>query len=139
MPTPFPPSPPHSTEAERTTIGALLVDPDRIVDVAPAIQSNDFFDPTSRKVFEAIRRLYDDRKPIDFVTVADALKGDNAIEALGGSAFLAGLASNVPTSSHAAHYAAIVRDIGPDGGASDVTGTRTWHSLSIKLLIPDVE
>jgi replicative DNA helicase len=110
MPTPFPPSPPHSTDAERTTIGALLMDPERIVDVAPTVQAHDFFDPTYRKVYEAIRRLYDDRKPIDFVTVAEVLRGDNTIDALGGSAFLADLAANVPTSSHAAHYAGIVRD-----------------------------
>src|SRR5439155_21102564 len=109
MPT-QPPSPPHSTDAERTTIGALLMDPDRIVDVAPAVQARDFYDPTYRKVFAAIRRLYDDRKPIDFVTVAEVLRGDDRIEALGGSAFLAGLAANVPTSSHAVEYAGIVRD-----------------------------
>jgi replicative DNA helicase len=109
MPT-SPPSPPHSTDAERTTIGALLLDPERIVDVAPAVQAHDFYDPTYRKVFAAIRRLYDDRKPIDFVTVAEVLRGDDTIEALGGSAFLAGLAANVPTSTHAVEYAGIVRD-----------------------------
>jgi replicative DNA helicase len=104
------PTRPHSTEAERTTIGALLVDPDRIIDVAPTVQPEDFFDPTYRLIYEAIRRLYEERKPIDFITVADALRGEQNIQALGGSAFLAGLADNVPTSSHAAHYAAIVRD-----------------------------
>jgi len=101
---------PHNLEAERTTIGALLLDPERIVDVAPAVQAEDFYDPTYRKIFEAIRGLYDDRKPIDFVTVAAVLRGDEKIDALGGSAFLAGLASNVPTSAHAAQYAAIIRD-----------------------------
>ena len=70
----------------------------------------DFYDPTFRKVYAAIRRLYDDRKPIDFVTVAEALRGDGKIQAIGGSAFLASLASNVPTSSHAVEYAGIVRD-----------------------------
>src|SRR5205809_8128925 len=95
---------PHSVDAERTVLGALLLDPERIVDVAPAIQAKDFYDPTFRKVYAAIRRLYDDRKPIDFVTVAEVLRGDDKIEALGGSAFLASLASNVPTSSHAVEY-----------------------------------
>src|SRR5450631_317560 len=90
---------PHNLEAERTTIGALLLDPDRIVDVAPEVQPGDFFDPIHRKIFEAILKLYEDRKPIDFVSVAEALRGDEAINAIGGSAFLAGLAGNVPTSA----------------------------------------
>lgn len=101
---------PHSTDAERTAIGALLLDPDRIVDVVPVIQAVDFFDPTYRTIYEAIRRLHDDRKAIDYVTVAEALKGDKTIDALGGSAFLASLANNVPTAAHAGHYASIVRD-----------------------------
>jgi replicative DNA helicase len=101
---------PHSSEAERTTIGALLMDPDRIIDVAPVVQPEDFFDPTYRTIYAAIRTLYENRQPIDFVTVAEALRGDTNIQSLGGSAFLSTLAANVPTSAHGAHYAAIVRD-----------------------------
>ncbi len=46
----------------------------------------------------------------------------------------AGIGATTPQAS--LDYA-LVRDIGPDGGASDVTGARTWHSLSIKLMLPD--
>jgi replicative DNA helicase len=101
---------PHSVEAERTVLGALLLDPECVVHVLPTVAPHDFFDPTHRKIFEAISRLYEDRKPIDFVTVAEALRGDEAVQAIGGSAFLAALASDVPTSAHAGQYAAIVRD-----------------------------
>src|ERR1051325_8950288 len=101
---------PHSVDAERTVLGALLLDAERIVDVAPEVQPSDFHDPVHRRIFEAMRQLYEDRKPIDFVTVAEALRGDKMIEAIGGSAFLATLAGSVPTSAHAVYYAAIVRD-----------------------------
>jgi replicative DNA helicase len=101
---------PHSVEGERTVLGAILLDPERMIDVAPSVQPADFYDPVHRKIFAAIRQLYDDRKPIDFVTVSEALRGDQQLEAIGGSAFLAALANDVPTSAHAAHYAAIVRD-----------------------------
>ena len=60
---------------------------------------------TYRTIYEAIRRLYEERKPIDFVTVAEALKGHKTIAPVGGSAFLGDLANNVPTASHAGHYA----------------------------------
>lgn len=104
------PGKPHSVEAERTTLGALLVDPDRIIDVAPLLRADDFYDPVHRTIYLAIQRLHDERKPIDIVTVSDALKGEDSVASIGGPAFLAQLATNVPTSSHAAHYAEIIRD-----------------------------
>ena len=104
------PLPPHSSEAERSTIGSLLMDPERIIDIAPHLKAEDFHDITYRNIYRAITRLYEERKPVDFVTVAEELKSDENIQALGGSGFLAGLSADVPTSSHAPHYAAIVRD-----------------------------
>ncbi len=101
---------PHSTEAERTTIGALLLDSDRIIDVAPILTSNDFYDPVYASIYEAIERLYDERTPIDFVTVSDALKDNQKLQQIGGSAFLAELTAEVPTSSHAEKYAEIIRE-----------------------------
>src|ERR1051326_1336991 len=92
---------PHSVDAERTTIGALLMDPDRIIDVAPKVHPEDFYDPAFRIIYEAIRKLYEDRKPIDYVSVAEALRGNAKIEALGGAAFLATLPGYVPTATHA--------------------------------------
>src|SRR5438445_6603698 len=97
MPTVLLPTRPHNLEAERTTIGALLLDPERIIDVAPTVQPADFFDPTYRTIYAAIRRLYEDHKPIDFITVAEVLRTNTHIQAIGGSAFLATLAADVPT------------------------------------------
>lgn len=101
---------PHSSEAERTTIGALLLDPDRIIDVAPILTSSDFYDPVYASIYEAIERLYDERTPIDFVTVSDALKDNQKLQQIGGSAFLAEMTAEVPTSSHAERYAEIIRE-----------------------------
>src|SRR5882672_7720622 len=101
---------PHNTEAEETTIGALLIDPDRIIDVAPVVQPEDFFNPIYRTIYAAIRTLHENRKPIDIVTVAESLRGDPKFQSMGGSAYLMTLAGSVPTSAHGAHYAAIVRD-----------------------------
>jgi replicative DNA helicase len=101
---------PHSVDAERTTLGTLLLDPERITDVAPTVQPEDFYDPVYRTIYTAIRDLHEKRTPIDFVTVADALKTDEKIQSIGGSAFLMSLVKDVPTSAHGVHYAAIVRE-----------------------------
>ncbi len=101
-------TPPNNLEAEKTVLGALLIDPDVILKVLPILSASDFYDPVYRVVFEACTKLHDDRQPLDFVTVANELKSDAKIESLGGSAFLANLAESVPTASNAASYARIV-------------------------------
>jgi replicative DNA helicase len=105
-----PPTAPHSQTAERTTLGALLTDPDRVVEIAPILSPDDFFDPVHRAVYAAIRRLYDEHRAVDYVTVASELNAGGVLENVGGTAFLAELCNSVPTSSHAQFYAEIVKD-----------------------------
>ncbi len=95
--------------AERTLIGALLVDTDRLIDVAPMLTPDDFLDPIYADIYGAMLRLQEDRRGIDFVTVADALSGHTKLAQIGGSAFLATIAAEVPTSSHAESYAKMVK------------------------------
>lgn len=100
---------PHSTDAERTVLGALLLDPDAIVKVSDFLASEDFYDPVHRQIFQAVFDLYQQHEPIDFVTVSNKLSGNAKIQEIGGSAFLAEIASRVPTSSHIYQYGQIVK------------------------------
>jgi replicative DNA helicase len=102
-------APPHSLEAERTVIGALLLDPDAILKISDFLTAADFYDPTHRKVYEAMMHLYTQHIPIDFVTVSTKLADDKVVQDAGGSAFLADVASSVPTSSHVYQYGQIVK------------------------------
>ncbi|MFO0905824.1 MAG: replicative DNA helicase [Pirellulales bacterium] len=111
MPRPATPSaPPHALDAEQTLLGALLLDGDRFVDVSPLLTALDFYDPLHQAIYAAVEKLYEARSPVDAVTVADALRSDEALTARGGMPFLVSLVANVPTSSHAVRYAEIVRD-----------------------------
>ncbi len=100
---------PHSLEAEKTVLGALLLDPDAIIKVSDLLSPEDFYDPVYRIIFAAIMGLYQKHSPIDFVTVSDALQGSDKLTALGGSAFLADLAAQVPTAAHIYQYGQIVK------------------------------
>lgn len=102
-------TPPHSLEAERTVLGALLVDPEAVIRLSDFLQPEDFYDPKYRLVFQAIMDLYQNHELIDFVTIADRLQDQEQIEQIGGSAFLAELASEVPTASHVYQYGQIVK------------------------------
>ena len=103
-------SAPHDTQAEKTVLGALLIDPDAIFKMTPSLRANDFNDPVYRDVYTAIAALSEEGSAIDFVTVNSRLQGNERVDQLGGIAFLAGIAEAVPTASHVSQYAAIVRE-----------------------------
>jgi len=100
---------PHSTDAERTVLGALLMDPEAIIKVSDFLKPEDFYDPMYRIIFQAMYDLHMEHEVIDFVTVSNKLSNDKKIQEIGGSSFLAGLAADVPTSSHIYQYGQIVK------------------------------
>lgn len=100
---------PHSLDAERATIGALLIDPQAIYKVSDVIKSQDFYIPAHATIFGAIIQLLEKSQPIDVVSVSNALKDRAELESVGGSTYLAELTNYVATASHVAHYAEVVR------------------------------
>jgi replicative DNA helicase len=103
--------PPHSIEAEESVLGALLIDQDTIFNIAPILEPSHFYQPDHQKIYEAILSLYEEREPIDLVTVAEALKKTKSLKKIGGQTYLTSLIEKVPTSAHAEHYAKIIRDM----------------------------
>ena len=101
---------PSNLEAERTVIGALLLDPEAVFKVISILKKEDFQDPVLGMIYKAIIQLTEEGSGIDFVTVADKLKDNEKIEQVGGSAFLMELSNNVPTASHIEKYAEIVME-----------------------------
>ncbi len=100
---------PSSLEAEQTVLGALLFDPEAIIKISDFLLPDDFYDPTYRKIYDAIHALYQEHQPIDIVTVSNKLSDTKKLQEIGGSAFLAELASKVPTSAHVYKYGQIVK------------------------------
>jgi len=102
--------PPHSSDAEVSVLGSILIDKDAILDVAPIIKPEHFYKESHQHIFSAMLDLYEERKPIDLVTVADQLKKKKQLKKVGGNSFLGSLAEGVPTSAHAESYAKIIKD-----------------------------
>jgi len=136
-------SQPHSLEVERTVIGALLMDPDAIIKVTDFLKPEDFYDPLLREIFNAMYTLYQEHEPIDFVTVSNKLAENKKVQAIGGSAFLAQLAAEVPTSSHVYQYGQIVKSKAVyrkiiDAGQK-ITGLGYEEARSVPELLEEVE
>jgi replicative DNA helicase len=102
--------PPSSIDAERVTLGALLIEPERYFELAATLRPEDFHEPVHRDIYATIVRLHEERKPVDFITVSEELRDHEKLQAIGGTAYLAQLSENVPTTSHAPRYAELIRD-----------------------------
>jgi len=102
--------PPHSNEAEESVLGALLLDKDAIIAIAEFLSPDDFYDDRHREIYIAALALYEERIPIDVLTISEKLKKRKALKDLGGVSFLVELANNVPTAAHVEHYGKIVKD-----------------------------
>lgn len=102
--------PPHSDEAEKSVLGACLIDKDAVIAVVEFLRPEHFYDENRGKIFEAILALYEDRSPIDLVTLTEKLKRQKDLKNAGGAAFLSQLASAVPTAANVEHYGRIIKD-----------------------------
>lgn len=102
--------PPHSKEAEESVLGALLMDKDAIIAVAEFLESKDFYDERHGEIFESCLELFEDRTPIDVLTVTEKLKKRKTLKKVGGTSYLAELVNKVPTAAHVEHYGKIVKD-----------------------------
>lgn len=102
--------PPAALDAERVILGALLIDAERYFDVASLISPEDFHEALHRTIYATLVHMHEERRPVDFVTVAEALTGNERLQAVGGAAYLAELCANVPSTSHALRYAELIRD-----------------------------
>jgi len=103
---------PHSEEAERALLGALILDGDRIPEVAEIVTAEDFFVRRHQKLFAALLALSEGGAPIDFVSLGERLRVDDAYHEVGGAEYLIELSAGVTTSAHAGYHANLVADTG---------------------------
>lgn len=102
--------PPHSLEAERSVLGAAMLDEDALLQVAETVKPEDFYDQNHAEVFRAILSLQRKGVPVDMLTVAEELKSRSSLNMVGGRSYVAALSSATPTTSNAAEYAKIVAE-----------------------------
>lgn len=102
--------PPHSIEAERGVIWSILVDTEAIIQVSGLLVSEDFYDPALWIVYTAMVDLFVRNRPIDLLTVREALDDQWKLENMWGNTFLADLASSTFTSANIFQYAQIVKN-----------------------------
>ncbi len=103
--------PPSSEEAELCVLGSILIDNDAILNVSEFLRPENFYNTNNGSVFEAMMKLYENRFPIDIVTVSEKLKELKQLKRIGGRAFLTKLANEVPTAANVESYGRIIKSL----------------------------
>jgi replicative DNA helicase len=101
--------PPQNIDAEKSVLGALMLDKDAIIKVANLIRLGDFYSDNHNLIYEAMVELYEKREPIDVLSLSNRLEEKNQLDKIGGSSYLTELVNSVPSSSNIAHYAKVVQ------------------------------
>ena len=102
--------PPHSIEAEQSTLGAMLIERSAVEKVFEILDKEDFYRENHQILFDVITFLTERDEPIDLVTVPNELKNRDQLDAIGGMAYLASLFDTVPTAANVEYYAKIVEE-----------------------------
>lgn len=102
--------PPHSEEVEICILGSTLIDKDAVVTVAEFLRPEHFYKDAHQIIFQALLELYEERNPIDIVTLKEKLKKQKVLTKVGGSSYLTSLVNSVPTAAHVERYGRIVKD-----------------------------
>ena len=100
--------PPQNLDAEKSLLGAVLIDEEVLADVTEHVRPGDFYDKNHGLIFAGMVRLFEKHKPVDLLTLTDELKRKDELELIGGSAYLTELTNYVPTAAHAEAYAEMV-------------------------------
>jgi replicative DNA helicase len=100
--------PPQSLESERGLLGALLLKPDAMHDVADLVHADSFYAEKHRIIYETMRELVERGEPIDILTLTERLNAKSQLERTGGRAYIAELAGSAPSPGNFHHYAELV-------------------------------
>ena len=102
--------PPHNEEAEKSVLGAVMLNREVLFDVLEEVDADDFYNAAHKEIFNAIWELYKQNKAVDVLTVSEELKKRGVLQMVGGRAYVAHLTLDVPSTINAVEYAKIVRE-----------------------------
>ena len=104
------PPPPHDLDAEGCVLGAILMEPTVLSQVADVLQPTDFYRVANTLIYVNMCLLAESHTAIDFVTLQASLRANGVLEQVGGPVYLSALVDGMPKASNVRHYAGIVKE-----------------------------
>lgn len=100
----------NNLEAEQHIIGAILLEPDCLLQVLDIVQPQDFYKESHKEILNACLDLYQDGNSIDLVGLTERLSNKGVLDNVGGASYLSAILNIVPTSANVKYHARIVKD-----------------------------
>ena len=101
---------PHSLEAEQSVIGSMFISKYAVNRAVEELYPEMFYLDSNAKIFEVLKELADDKKPIDIMTVTDKLESKKYLDKIGGIEYITAVVNSVPSAVNIDSYIEIVRD-----------------------------
>lgn len=99
---------PQDLDLERAVIGALLLEKDAYAQISEILSPTSFYEKRHQVIFDAVRRLNLEERPVDLLTVLEQLRATEELEQAGGPAYLAQLSNEVISTAHIEYHARII-------------------------------
>ena len=101
---------PQNLEAEMSVLGVSFLNKDALSKICEEISSDMFYSDANKKLFEAIKSLYDNKIPLDITTVKDELDKKKNLSAIGGLDYITEVIDSVATAANLHYYIQIVKE-----------------------------
>ena len=129
---------PQAIEAEQAVLGAMLSSKLAVSRVLEILKSDAFYKDSHAKIFSTMVDLFNEGEPIDVVSLTDRLKKNKLLETAGGSYYLTGLMSSVPTTANVDHYARIVLEKSNLRNLIDISAELTKSAFVDTMPVDDI-
>lgn len=106
----FSKKPPHSTEAEQSVLGSIILEPQLISLVSKRIKKEYFYKEAHKTIYESMLNIHNKSQKIDVILLIDELKKEGYLEAIGGMAYITSLSTIVPSTSNIEYYLDVLID-----------------------------
>lgn len=100
---------PHSSEAERASLGGVILDNTLISQLIELLKPEDYYIPSHRRICTAMMALFERGSEINPILIGEELKKENALESVGGISYITNLTYGLPHSTNIEHYAKVIR------------------------------
>lgn len=104
-------TPPNDIQAEKSVLGAILIDSSAVGLVAEFLKSNQFYQHEHQLIYTAMLKLFEKQSPIDIITLKNQLQSDGELKNAGGKEYLSELLNTVPTAAYIEQYGIIVKSL----------------------------
>src|SRR5437868_959847 len=101
---------PHNVDAEKSVLGAILVNNENYYRVIETLHAEDFYLDAHRVIYRKMVELIEQSKAIDLITIQEELVRGSKLESAGGITYLAGLLDGIPHLVNIEHYIQIIRE-----------------------------